>query len=98
MNILFKNNNERKIRRCDINIHKDMQITVNLYQKNRKFFVTVQPKNACKLGFIDHLWLPFLDQPQSDIVFFEIMTFQIYNILVTKCKHGICPNDIISFK
>ena len=39
----------------------------------------------------------FLDQPQSDILFFATITFKIYNILVTKWKHGICPNDIITF-
>ena len=49
------------------------------------------------MEFVDHLWLPFLDQPQSDIVVFIIITFQIYNILVQSWKHGIGPNYIISF-
>ena len=49
------------------------------------------------MGFTYHLWLPFLDQPQSDIVVFAIRTFHIYNILVKKCKHVIGPNDIITF-
>ena len=74
-----------------------MQITVDIYQTNKKFFVTFQPKNACKLEFSDHLWLPFLDQPQSDIVVFAIITFQLHNILVTKWKHRIGPNKIITF-
>ena len=43
------------------------------------------------------LWLPFLDQPQSEIVVFVINIYQIYKILVTKGKHGIVPNDIIIF-
>ena len=51
-----------------------MRITVNIYQTNKNLFVVVQPKNACKLGFSDHLWLPFLDQPQSKIVVFAIIT------------------------
>ena len=51
-----------------------MRIPVNIYQTNKKLFVVVQPKNACKLGFSDHLWLPFLDQPQSKIVVFAIIT------------------------
>ena len=45
----------------------------------------------------DHLWLPFIDEPQSDFLVFEIIIFQIYNIIVTKWKHGICPDGIISF-
>ena len=49
------------------------------------------------MEFEDHLWLPFLDQPQSDILIFEIINFYIYNSLVTKWKHGIGHNDIISF-
>ena len=48
-------------------------------------------------NFRDHLWLPFLYQPQSDIIYFPINIIYIYNILVKKCKHGIGPNDIITF-
>ena len=44
MNTLFNNIKERKIRRRDKNIHKAMQITVDIYQRTEKFFVTVQPK------------------------------------------------------
>ena len=77
MNMLFKTKDERKISRCDRNIHKAMRIPVDIHEWNKKFTVTVQPKNACKLEFLDHLWLPFLDQPQSDIVFFLIITFHI---------------------
>ena len=53
-------------------------------------------KNACKLEFPYHLWLPFIDQTQSNIVVFAIITFQIYNILVLKFIHGIVPNDILT--
>ena len=73
-----------------------MQIPINIYQRTKRFFVTFQTKNVCKLEFADHLWLSFLDQPQYDIVVFAIITFCIYNILVTKWKHRIVPNDIIS--
>ena len=44
MNIMFKNNYERKIRRCDRNIKKAMQIPANIFQTNIKLFITVQPK------------------------------------------------------
>ena len=44
----------------------------------------------------DHLWLTFLDQPHSDIVVSAIIYFHIYNILVTKWKDGIGPNDMIT--
>ena len=57
----------------------------------------VHPNNACKLEFSNHLWLPFLDQPQSYVAVFERIAFNIYNILVTKWKHEIYPKDIITF-
>ena len=63
----------------------------------KKFTVIVQPKHSCKLEFVDHLWLPFLDQPQSYIVVLEVITFKIYNSLVSKWKHGIGTIDIITF-
>ena len=62
--------NGRKRRIYDNIIHKDMRIPVDIYQRTKKVFVTVQPKNTCKLEFVDHLWLPFLDKPQSGIVVF----------------------------
>ena len=83
MNMLFKNKEKRKIRRFYINIHKAMQIHVTMYPTNKKLFVTVQPKNTFQLELADHLWLPFLDQPQSNIVVFSIIIFQVYNIMVT---------------
>ena len=49
------------------------------------------------MDFEDHLWLPFLDQPQSDIVAFAIITFQVHNILLTEWKHIMGPNNIITF-
>ena len=70
MNMLFKIMYERKISKCDKNIHKDMRIPILIHERNKKFTVTVQQKNACKLKFADHSWPPFLDQPQSDIVVF----------------------------
>ena len=80
-----------------MNIHKDMRINDGVYQAYKNLFVTVHPKIACKLGFPDHLWLPFFDKPQSDIVVFEIITFQIYNIMVTKCKNLIGTHCVIKF-
>ena len=61
-----------------------MIITVEIQQMNKKLFVTNQLKDACKLEFADHLWLPFLDQSQSDILVSAIITFQIYNVIVRK--------------
>ena len=59
MNTLFNINGEIKIIRCDRSIQKAMIITVDIYQTNKHFSVTVQPKNAFKLESADHLWLPF---------------------------------------
>ena len=44
MNTFFNNSYGRKRRKYDINIHKAMIITVDIYQTNRKLFVKVQPK------------------------------------------------------
>ena len=44
-----------------------------------------------------HLWIPFIDQPQSEVVVFAMITFHIYTILVKKRKYGIGPNNIFSF-
>ena len=74
-----------------------MRIPVYIHERNKKFTVTVQQKNAYKLEFVDHLWLPFLDQPQSDILVFTIITFHKYNIPVSKWKHGIFHIYIITF-
>ena len=52
-------------------MQKDVRIPVDIYQTNKKFFVTVQPINACKLGFSDHLWMPFIYHPYSDTVVFQ---------------------------
>ena len=97
MNTLFNNNYGRKRGKYGRNIQKAMIIPGGIYQTKKRLFVTAEPKNVCELGFADHWWLPFLDQSQSDIIVFAIITFQIYTILVQKWKYGIGPNDIISF-
>ena len=83
--------------RCDISIHKDMRISIYIHKKNKNYSVTVQQKKHVNCHFADYLWIPLIDQPQSDIVVFKIITFHIYNIIVTKPKHRIGPNDIITF-
>ena len=80
-----------------MNKHKAMRISDDIFQTNKKLFVTVNPRNACKLEFNYHLWIPFIDQPQSYVVFFAIIYFQIYKNIVTEWKHGISKNSIIKF-
>ena len=75
MNMLFNTNDERKRSGCGKIIHKAVRIPVDIHQTNHKFSVTVKPKNACKLEFVDHLLLLFIDQPQSDIVVFTNKSF-----------------------
>ena len=70
MKAMFNNNDVTKVRKYDMNIHKAMRITDGIFQTNKKWLVTIHPKNACKLEFIDRLWLLFLDQPMSDFAFF----------------------------
>ena len=49
------------------------------------------------MKFSDHLWLPFVDQPQSDVLAFAIFYLYIFIIIVTYWKHGTVPNDIVIF-
>ena len=55
MNNIFKKNNARKRRKLNINKHKAMIIPGRIYQNNKKLFITVIPKNACKMEFSDNL-------------------------------------------
>ena len=97
IHMLFVNKNRIERRICDKYIHKDMWLPINIYQRNKKLFVTVKSKKAYKLEFSDHLCLPFLVQHQLDILVFAIITFHIHNIIVPNWKHGICHNYIITF-
>ena len=97
MKMLFKAEDVRKRRIFDRKIHKAMIIPFEIHERNKAFIVTIQPKNARKLEFVDHLWLPFLDEPQSDILVFSLFSCKIYTILVSKWKHGIGIIDIITF-
>ena len=49
MNTFLKTNYEIKRSRCDRSINNTMIIPVAVHQTNKKVYVTVQPKNACKL-------------------------------------------------
>ena len=73
--MLLKTNDVIKRRRRDIKIYKAMKITFDIHEINKEFTTAVQLKNACKLEFVDHLWPTFLDQPQSNIIVFAIITF-----------------------
>ena len=51
---------------------------------NNNFLVKVNTQNVCKTNFTDNLWLPFLDQPQSDVfVFVNNVFLHIQISLVT---------------
>ena len=54
-----------------MNERKAMRITDRICQNNKQLFVIFNPINACKLEFAGHLWLLFIAQPQSDVVFFQ---------------------------
>ena len=45
-----------------MNKQKVKRFSEYICQNNKMLFVTVNSINACKLEFIDHLWLPFLDR------------------------------------
>ena len=51
------------------------------FKNNKKLLVTVDPQNVLKMKFADNLWLPFLDQPQLDVVLFAIFSLTFTKIL-----------------
>ena len=69
----------------------------SIFQNNKRLFIAVNPINACNLGFSDHLYLPFIDPTQSDVVFFAIIYICTYINHFTTWKHGISTNYIIVF-
>ena len=96
MNTFFKNILERKRIKYNTDVNKAMRILNRIFQTNIKLFVAVSPQNERKLEFADHQWLSNHDKPQSDAVFFVRINCQIITILVTKRKHVIGPNNIIT--
>ena len=52
-----------------MNKHKAIIIPYRICENNKNMFVTVNPRNSCKIKFSDNLWFLFLDQPQSDIFY-----------------------------
>ena len=74
---MFNKHNGRKKRKLDMSKHKAMRIPDRICQNNKNLPVIVIPIKACRIEFDDHLWLPFLDQPQSDVVVFVIFHFDI---------------------
>ena len=79
-----------------MNKYKDLKFLYLIYQNSKRLFVRVNPINIYKFEFSYHLWLPFLDQPQSDVVVFAI-GFLVLKKIVKKWKHGISTYDKITF-
>ena len=44
--------------------HKAKIIPDRTYKIENKPFVTTHPRNAYMVEFPDHIWIPFIDQPQ----------------------------------
>ena len=59
--------------------------------------MTVHPKISYKVEFYDHLWLPFINQPQTEKVIITLISFDIYTFMVIKWNNGISENDKIRF-
>ena len=70
-----------------------MIIPVGIHERNKSSLLQFNQKMYVKLESVDNLQLQFIDQPQSDIVVFAIINFQI----LSKWKHGIGTIDIIKF-
>ena len=75
---MFKKKHGRKISNLNMNTHKSVIIPDRICQNSKSFSLTFYPRNTCKMDFSKHLWLPFLGQPQSDVVVFEIIYSDIY--------------------
>ena len=55
-----------------------MIIPDDICQTIKELFVIIIPTPPCKSEFADHLWLPFLDQQQRDVLVFAIISLHIY--------------------
>ena len=73
---MFMKNKEIKISKINMIEHKAIIIPYNVYQTNKKLFVAVNPKFSFRLESADNLCLPFIYQPQSDVVAFTIIFFR----------------------
>ena len=75
-----------------------MGVPLGVKKTNNTLFVTVHLKTHVNWNFLIIYGCHFLiNKPQSDVVLFAIIIIQLYKNLVTKCKHGTGPNDIIIF-
>ena len=78
---MLKKKHRLKIRQLNMNKHKAMRIPCLICQTNKKLFVKVNKKIACTSEFSDHLWIPFLNKRQSDVVFFAKLLLRYIKIL-----------------
>ena len=76
-NMFIKTLKNDKIKR-----HKYMIIPDRTVKIERKLIVTVHLRNAYRVEFYDHLWIPLLYQLQLRVVLFAIISFGIYKYLV----------------
>ena len=88
---MFREKNGIKRRKLNVNKHKAIRITDRIFH----FVLEVNTRNACKMKFTDHLWLPFLDKPQSDDILFAMIYLSANKNIVTERKHVISKNGII---
>ena len=91
----FQKDNGRKGIKLNQTRHKSMRNPERTCQN--KMLLPAHFKNAYKMKFTDLLRLPFLDQPESDVVVFAMIYSDIFEDLVTKRKHGIYKNDKVKF-
>ena len=61
MKTVFRNIDGTKRNKYDTNTHKSMKIPDGVFLHNNRLLVIVYPKNACKLLFAYHIWLPYLN-------------------------------------
>ena len=61
-----------------MNRHKAMRFSE---QTCKKKFITLNSKNECKIKFTNNVQVPYLDQPQPDILYLQLFTLTYTNIL-----------------
>ena len=59
-------------------------------------FVTINYRNSYIVALPDHLWLPFIDKPQSYVVVFAMIYSEVYKYLIPKCEHRISIHEIVT--
>ena len=75
---------------------KPWELLIELLQKE-EIVCNSSSQKLVLIVFSNNIWFLFIDQAQSDVVVFTMISFYIYKYIVTYWKHRIYINYIVKF-